>query len=255
MNVRMRQFVGVGAFALCLSAAVPALAGPDWVEGGENDGNFLPDAGPLPMNAQPITGSGPVGSISGRLAGGAGLTEGAGGDFQDMYLLQIDDFGNFFIDSEQIPSATEGNFLFDTSLFLFTGPNHPLGAGIGLLANLEGPQSSFGGAILSGQTDDGTNPMLISGLSYYLAIAGDGTMPVDAQGNLIFDFGNFVSEVGGEISGADGPGGMNPIAGWVGQGMTGDYFIPQMFGVSAVPTPGAIAVFGMGALAGLRRRR
>lgn len=236
-------------FALIAGAASSALAGPDWVEGGEDDGNFLPDAGSLPGSAQPITGGGPVGSISGRLSG---PTEGVGGDFEDMYLLQIDDFGNFFINSDPMIYVPEGEFLFDISLFLFTGPDHPAGEGLGLLANQNCDDCLFGAAALGNQATDGSQgPMLISGLTYYLAIAGDGRFPVDALGNPIFFFGSDPFEV----SGPDGEGGFNPIAGWAGDGLFGEYFIPEMLGTSAVPTPGGAALFGLAALGALRRRR
>lgn len=229
--------------------AFPAEAGPDWIEGGEKSTNFLPDAGPLPGSAQRITGSGPINTIFGRLSG---MTEGgSGGDFQDMYLIHIDTFDNFFVSTQQV--AVEGtSFLYDTSLFLFTGPDHPLGAGVGIFANLLGQGSLFGEAVLGNfATDDSIIPELIGGMDYYLAIAGAGTLPVDAYGNLIFSFGTNPYEV----SGPDGEAGFNPIAGWVGEGAIGEYFVPNMFGVSAVPTPGAVSLLTMSGLAAVARRR
>lgn len=255
MSINLRMYVGIGALVLCAGMATTALAGPDWVEGGDEDMDFLPDAGSLPSSAQKITGGGPVNTIVGALTGPSAATEGGtgGGDFEDMYQLQIDNFGNFFVSSEPTVAATEGpTFLSNISLFLFTGPDHPLGEGIGLLANINCGGCNSGGAILSNMTSDGTNPMLIDGLDYYLAIAGDGRMPIDAFGNPLFFFDG---QNPFEVSGPDGEGGLNAIAGWTGNGAFGEYFIPELFGTNAVPSPGGASLFAIGALGLMRRRR
>ncbi len=244
---KMWRPAGAMACAVALSVAGFAVAGPDWVEGGEDDGNFLPDAGSLPEGSQPIDegANQPVQSIRGRLAGGGQpITEGGSsvGDFEDMYLVVIDNFDDFFITSDLTDTtfAVEGEFPFAcTSLYLFTGPDHPAGPGLAMLGNIDTFFSC--GATLTGSTNDGSStPELINGLAYYICVAGDGRFPVDAQGQPLFEFFSFEGKFM-EISGPDGPGGMNPIAGWEGVGSFGDYTIPQAIAVSAVdPAPNGI---------------
>ncbi|RMH23498.1 MAG: hypothetical protein D6693_11470, partial [Planctomycetota bacterium] len=225
-----------------LAIAGAAAAGPDWVEGGENDGDFLPDAGPLPGSAQPIGLNAPVRTVSGLLAGNSDLTsapEGGfgSGDLEDMYLVRIDDFDAFFFGTQlAVSGATEGNAC--TSVFLFTGPDHPAGEGLGIVGNLD-PASGGCGALIDGTPSDGApTPQLIDGLTYYVAIAADGRFPVDAEGNRIFDFFGGVDALGKsptQQSGPDGPGGSNPVAGWQGLAFSiGAYVAPSIEAVHGV---------------------
>ncbi|RMH24979.1 MAG: hypothetical protein D6693_09430 [Planctomycetota bacterium] len=227
---------------VALAVAGAALAGPDWIEGGENDGDFLPDAGPLPDSSQPVPIPGPLGSLTGSLKGAAPITEAGLGlppDFEDMYLVRVDDFAQFFVSTESPPllTATEGVPQAATAtLYLFTGPDHPAGPGLGLLANQQCPTcQQSGGATLTGTPTDGS-PIdnLIPGLRYFLAISGDGRFPVDALGRPIFAFSPTNPF---EVSGPDGAGGGSPIAGWAGPGVAGQYILRQISGVSGARHP------------------
>ena len=241
----VRECRGVVALCAALGCVTIATAGPDWVEGGENDGDFLPDAGPLPGGAQPININAPVLSVRGALQGDIGAISSApeggfgSGDLEDMYLVRIDDFDTFRFGTQlPIVGATEGGPC--TSLFLFTGPDHPAGEGLGIVANFD-PDNADCGALITGfPTDGATTPALINGLTYYVAVAADGRFPVDAQGNQIFVFdGEFlVGETFDpfEVSGPDGPGGANPIAGWSGFAFSlGQYIVPTIAAVHGVP--------------------
>ena len=248
----MRTGWAIVSVAAC-SMTTTTLAGPDWVEGGDGDFDFLPDAGALPATAQPVGFGGSVDSILGSLGGVGAVVEGIPGDFEDMYLIRITDFQTFFVITGSA-TGIAGVDLADSSLFLFTGPDHPLGPGRGILANNATdlapppPGSTFPPAALTGSVNDGgTTPLLIDGLTYYLAITGTGRVPVDAAGAPIFEFG--VDPV--EISSPDGPGGANPIAGWTGAGPTGEYLLPGMISVSSANTliPGDLN--GDGAVNGL----
>ena len=241
-QLKMWRPASAVACAVLFACAGIAYGGPDWVEGGDDDGNFLPDAGPLPESSQPIDlGEGtPIVSIRGRLAGS---TEGGGttGDLEDMYLVVIDDFDSFFLSTEQQDTfAAEGPGSFVcTSLYLFTGPDHPAGEGLGIVGNVDSP---FGcGAWIDGfPTDGSSTPALIDGLAYYVCVAGDGRFPVDGQGQQIFSFFDIEGKYDDEVSGPDGPGGNNPIAGWQGFGDSGDYTVPQIFAVSGVSPANAL---------------
>jgi len=227
------------AGSLVAVAACGAVAGPDWIEGGENDGDFLPDAGPLPGSVQPIPVPGPVGTVTGSLKGAAPSPPGGLGfplDFEDMYLIQIDDFTSFFVTTEALPLLqTEGLLLQNASLYLFTGPDHPAGPGLGLLANEHCPACAAGGAALTGAPTDGsTTPSLIPGLRYFLAVSGTGRIPVDAAGIPLFSFSPTSPT---EVSGPDGPAEGAPIGGWIGTGLTGQYILQNMHAVSGARHP------------------
>jgi hypothetical protein len=190
----------------------PAMAGPTWPEG--------PEAGPLPGTAQKVNASGPVAFIFGSLEGpspapiaGRGLT----GDFQDMYLIKVNDPLAFMAATDP---AFNGFAEFNTQLFLFTGPDHPDGPGLGVFANDDSPMVLFGESRLgNGVTDGVQHPALLSGVHYYLAISGFGSDPVSPIGPI------FNLAMPEERSGPDGIGGPFPITGWTGGGDFGGYTI------------------------------
>ena len=72
-----------------------AHAGPEWVEGTDDAG----DAGSISDDAQRPLGTGSLGRVSGQLEGlggvGLGLHQGVDDDFEDMYLIFIDDPASF----------------------------------------------------------------------------------------------------------------------------------------------------------------
>jgi hypothetical protein len=200
-----------------------ALAGPDWVEG--------TDAGSTLSTAQAVLGVGQLATISGRLGARAGE------DLEDMYLIRVTSPGTFkfeLLNSE-----------FDSSLYIF---NVTLGnEAFGLLGNLETLDGV--NAVLTSSSTDGTGAQITSPGVYALAITSSGRIPVSANGS-IFNFTTL-----GEISGADGPGGMLPHIGWTGEGSGGSYTM-KVSGTTFVdvPAPSAAALL-VGGLVTLGRRR
>lgn len=222
MKTRSTLLVALTA-SLAMSSA--SMAGPDWTEDG--------DAGSTVQTAQVPLGEGQISSLSGRLG-----TRGGGDDFEDMYYIGVAQPTSFTL------QLTSPNF--DAQLFVF----HITLAGgaLGLLANDNADIETTAPRITPMATD-GTGVVLDLPGIYLVAVAGAGRTPVSATGE-IFNF-----ETSTEISGADGPGGLNRHIGWVGEGATGDYRI-QMDGTifPDIPAPGSIALLAMGGLA-MRRRR
>lgn len=217
---------GVAGSALLTSSA---LAGPDWLEQG--------DAGSQLGTAQPTLGVGQLQSISGSLGSGAGLGNG-GLDLEDMYLIQVLDPSTF---SMTISSAD-----FDAQLFIFnvTLP----GEAFGLLGNLDGPEGNI--PFIGNMATDGSGAQISMPGVYAIAISGAGRLPV-SNGGEIFNFDSMT-----EISGPDGPGGINPHNGWIGDGETGSYSVEITGGgFFDVPGPGGLPVLATMAFLGGRRRR
>ncbi len=215
----------VVALSALLFAESRALAGPDWVEHG--------DAGSTLGGAQQTIGIGAIHTISGTL-GGQTLT----GDFEDMYLIRVLDPATF---SMKVIGAN-----FDAQLWVFnvTIP----GQAFGLLANDNTPAGI--NPIVTSLATDGTGAQLKVPGVYAVAISGAGRVPVSLNGPIFF-FGSPT-----EISGPDGPGGINPHIDWTGEGETGSYTIQtEGVGFYDTPAPGSIAVLAAGAIAGARRRR
>lgn len=224
------------AAILVMAVGSCALAGPEWPEGG--------DAGSLPGSAQPISngGGGVVTKIIGRLEGPPGMPHRGIGDFQDMYRINIVDPMLF---SASTSAVNGGSADFDSSLWLFNLD------GTAILGNLEyflDPSSSR----ITGQSTDGTGAMIVTPGEYLLAISCTGSDPLGGPGfGPMFEF-----VLPDEVSGPDGPGGLNnQIVGWSEGDQFGNYEI-ALHGVEfIVPAPaGAVAFSGL-LFAGLRRRR
>lgn len=216
------------AAALALSSA--ALAGPDWVEIG--------DAGSIVDTAQAVLGESPtLRSIRGSLSFGSGLADGAA-DYEDMYLIRITQPSMFSF------SATGSTFNPQCFLFNITLP----GEAFGLLGN-DDTATSNQPRLISPATD-GTGASVVLPGVYALGISGFGRDPVSSGGRIF----NFASPT--EVSGPDGPGGINPHSGWIGQGEVGTYDL-DIQGVTFfdVPAPGSAVVFAAAAGALSRRRR
>lgn len=201
---------------MALAAVSGSALASDWREVG--------DAGALPPG-QVTIGPGALTSITGKLEGQNGNVI----DFEDMYCIRITNPTGF-------RATTIGGAAFDTQLFLFDM------AGRGISHN----DDSAGGFLstLTGQFVPAT------GL-YHIAITGYNRDPVDVAGGLIWNNSPFGTE-----RAPDGPAAANAIAGWSGNGATGDYVITlEGAEFCRVPAPGAMALLGLGGLAAARRRR
>ncbi len=223
MRIQVRSVVALSALTL---ASGRVLAGPDWVEHN--------DAGSNLGTAQQTLGVGMINSISGTL-GGSSLAP----DFEDMYLIRVLDPLTF---SMSVVGAD-----FDAQIFVF---NVTLaGEAFGLLANDNTAAGNM--PVVTHLSTDGTGAKLGLAGVYAIAISGAGRVPISRTGPIF----NFASPT--EISGPDGPGGLNPHEDWTGIGQTGGYTIHTTgVGFYDTPAPGSATVLALGALiAGRRRRR
>ncbi|MCL4220938.1 MAG: hypothetical protein KJZ65_06180 [Phycisphaerales bacterium] len=202
-----------------------ASAGPDWTEVG--------DAGSTISSAQAPRGEGQIRSLSGRL-GGRGEIE----DFEDLYYIGIASPTTFRLELTS-PDFNAQLFVFHITLS---------GSALGLLANDNADEETYAPLILPYATD-GTGVTLDLPGIYLIAVAGSGRMPVSSTGQI------FRYDSNTEISGADGPGGLNRHIGWVGEGEVGTYRV-QMEGTvfPEVPAPGSLGVLALGGLIACRRR-
>ena len=212
-----------------LALAPAALAGPDWIEIG--------DAGSGVGTAQvPIRVSGVtfLRSISGNLASGYGAS-----DYEDLYVIRVTDAAGFSI----APVAAD----FNPVLYLFniTVNNEALG----LIANDDATEESNLPLLVQMSTDS-TGVQVSTPGDYILAVTGLGRVPVSRTGPMF----SFATPT--EISGPDGPGGLNPLMGWTGEGETGQYALMfEDIDYPDFPAPGAAAGMVMGTLFLARRRR
>jgi MYXO-CTERM domain-containing protein len=222
----MRRNLLIAAAAAGLSAPL-AHAGMAWDETINGGG----DAGSTIGSAQVIT-PGALSSISG--------VTGAG-DTQDLYVIQITQVSQF-------SAITDMGTDFDTQLWLFATSGH-------LVTGNDDDAASpvtFGSALFAGPNSDAT-PGLINPGTYILAVSGFGT-PGNGGGGDPRDAGNLPlanQATFTEHTGPDGPGGANPLAGWVPGADTGSYVIS----ITGVPAPGALALLGIAGLVAGRRRR
>ncbi|MDX2148235.1 MAG: DVUA0089 family protein [Planctomycetota bacterium] len=210
--------IGVG---LC---SVSALA-IDWVEPRNND------ASDVPLIAQEVVGEGELNSINGSLTGQPLL----GLDFRDMYAFNVVNPTNF---SAQVVASVPVPVL-----YLFDAD------GRGVLASQINPAFESNLPGFGRRATDGTESAVLNPGRYFIAIAGFGNIPVDSAGNPIFAFGTRT-----EVSGPDGTGGANPIAGWLNDGDTGSYRI-EFTGSGGIPSVGSLPTLALGALVASRRRR
>lgn len=206
---------------LCFAA--PALAGPNWIEVGDAGSSLLTAQRPtLPPGVTELQ------TISGNL-------DPTAADFEDLYIIDISQPVMF--------SMTTGISTFNPVLYMFNITVND--EAFGLLANDDQAAGNPIPRLLPAATD-GTGAMINEPGLYLIAITGAGRFPLSSTG-AIFIFANAT-----EISGADGPGGINPHAGWAGEGETGSYSI-LFTGVH--PAPGTIALPALLGAALLRRRR
>jgi len=230
-NFRSIVCASLGA-ALLLSPS--AIAGPDWAE-------QPPGAGSFPSTAQEVLVS-PVNTISGDLSGfrSRGLDT---PDFEDMYLIYINDPMNFSARTDGGDPDGVSGADFNTQLFLFDFN------GVGVLGNVNTPISSAPnptGSFIAAPSTDGATPVVPGAGFYYIAISGFFNQPLSG-GNPIFNFPTLT-----DISGPTGAGAPGVIDGWDGEGEIGSYTI---FLTGVVPSPGTVATLGLGLAFASRRRR
>ena len=230
-----------GTMLLALTASATA-SGPKFTEMG--------DAGSLPAGAQTTMGMGMMTGINGSM----GMTLLAGGDFEDMYLINIVDPMNFRATTDPLDGdLMNGDANFNTQLWLFQfNPADPPNA-LGIVGNNDHPVTMSQFSLLLPDPTDGFpgGGVMAAGL-YYLAITRFDNNPVGAGGE-IFAFDPMDPF---EISGPDGPGGADPIIGWTGDKgkFDGDYRM-ALQGVEYVPAPGALGLLVLAGLTLRRRRR
>ena len=224
------------AFRLCAASlscvfatSVASAIGPDWIEVGDAGSDFR--TAQYPLRPQGATF---LGSIAGSLASGVGEP-----DYEDLYFFRITDADAFTITTA---SATFNPVLY---VFNLTVNNEVLG----LLANDNETEETLLPRLVAASTD-GTGVQITQPGDYLLAVTGAGRFPISRTGAM-FDI---VSPT--EISGPDGVGGLNPLAGWAGEGETGTYrFVFTASDYPIVPSPGVVGILGFASLATLRRRR
>lgn len=192
LRTTMATMLAAGA-TVGIGVGVAHASGPDWLE--------APDAGRLPPDAQipnSFPGS-PLFSITGCLGNPLPL-EGVGIDFEDMYLICIEDAENFYAFTE-----SPNGFIADFQLWLFAADE------FGLLANDDDPGLQPE-AFIQSPANDGTGQTIPGPGLYYIAITAKPNQALSASGP-IFDF-----ILPTEISGPDGPGGGDQINNWNGGG-------------------------------------
>lgn len=196
--------------------------------------NEVGDAGMFAGTAQATTGAGALTTINGSL-------DSNGVDFSDFYIIDIKDPLTF--SANTFASTGMG----DTVLYLFDlagngiAKNDDQASGIDFLSELPA-----GNALYSGLTPG----QYIIGITPY-GIAPAWNSPVTVAGDLNFPITPFTATVGPNA-------GAGPVIDYgafaAGPYDTGAYTI-TLTGASFVPTPGALALLGMGGLLVSRRRR
>jgi hypothetical protein len=230
-NHKSRNSVTLGILGASLTglSTTFALAGPDWIEDG--------DAGSSLDLSQDTTKVGVVQSIAGTLGGE---------DREDVYRLVIED-GDDIANPTDVGFTFSGELDFDPALWLFDS------AGFGVLGNDDDPILGGPGARLITPSTDGVTLLLVPGI-YFIAITESGNVPLSFNVGAGLGEGTFEEifsfEDQFEVSGPDGLGAGNPLAGWSGgKGSSGSY------GVVITPTPSTLAMCAVIGLGGLRRRR
>ncbi|HEY3246089.1 MAG TPA: hypothetical protein VGM03_22325 [Phycisphaerae bacterium] len=233
-GVRPTVFIVAG---LVLSSRV--VAGPEWCE--------VSDAGSTRATAQVITVAGPVTKIK-----CGSLSTGLVADYEDMYLLRINDNTTFLARTINVPPDDPTDF--NTELWLFDAN------GFGIVGNDDAPAPPATTlSQLLPMANDNSGAMITGPGCFYLAVSGHANVPVSA-GGVIFNQNSAT-----EISGPDGPGGGLTHLGWSGPGAVGHYTV-ELMAVSGPPCANIPAVDDVGlgvlvilvAMAGIiliRRRR
>lgn len=233
--------LAVASSLLALSSVSVAQAvGPSW------EGDLIDDAKGTANTAQPVSTGGPVTAITGTL--GTYPLAGGGYDVVDMYLIRLENPGLLSISTAG--GAFGGSAAFDSQLFLFRADGSPDDKkAIGLLANNDSDDGNTG-ALIGPAATDGSGFVVSSPGLYFIAITAFGTNPFTTGGLPIWGDLNVPGEVRF--------GNFAELAGWnpTGQVQGGAYTIRITgFSGNAVPAPGALALLGLGGLAGRGKRR
>lgn len=232
-GVRAVQLAVLSASLSVVSAN--AFAGPVW------DVDLTDDAKQSAGTAQVITQLHSTTSIIGRLGGSGFLSA----DFVDMYQITITE--QTLLSISTAGGSLGGNASFDSQLFVFRrkGGNGNNVRALGVKANNDAAIGNFGSRI-GEELDPNSDYTLLSPGTYYLAIAGVGTNPVDEYGNFIW------SDLG--AAGMTMSGNESALGDWMGEGAVGEYTIRLQMTSNFVPAPGALAVLACAGLVGRRRR-
>lgn len=212
-----------------VAVATSASAGPVW------DLDLVDDARDSAITAQRID-AGPLTRIVGRLSA-TGLT--GGPDLVDMYMLEIDRPSLL----EFSTAGGAGGASFDTQLFLFRSFGNPANPFARALLGNDDAAPGNSGSRLGQTANDGSDFILLTPGTYFLAISGAGTDPIGADGLLWT----------GLAPGVVGYGNERTLTGWQGTGATGDYTI-LVSGATGVPAP-ATALVALAGFVGRSRRR
>lgn len=181
--------------------------------------NEVGDAGELPGTAQIPIGSGVLTTITGTR-----------GPDADMFLINIPDPAAGF--GAKTWDGSSG----DTQLWLFDLD------GFGVTFN----DDAAGHGLLS----EITNAFVGAPGNYYLAVSNYDYDALNGAGLEIWLDTPF-----GVERQPDGPGAPGPVMSWGGTGGSANAYQIDLRGVEFVPAPGTMALFGLGGLLAMRRRR
>lgn len=221
---------GLGLGASALASDQPGAAANEWLEEATNGTDFpgLPDSGNLFDAASNVTrGAGSLDFIRGSIYS---ATE------YDMYQISITDAHSF---SAQLGGFTQGNP--EAWLVLF-------GADGTALAMSNDTTGAIG---LSNAHVPGNG-------TYWLGVGGNGRVHANAFGETLFPWANAAGEYGANVTGSGDQVASQLVFANFFTRFSGrkDYTVTLSgAGFATVPTPGALALLGLGGVAAISRRR
>lgn len=178
-----------------------------------------------------LTGNGALSAIEGAL----------GANDVDMYSIRVNDWASF--SASMLDTTGLTGIETDTQLFLFDA----MGVAIAMNDDAPAPYNGFlsaleaGSSLYSGRTN---------GEIVWIAVSGYDTDPQAGALDIFVD-----SPFRSTARAATGAGAAGAVDGWAGSNTTGGTYRISLTGASAVPTPGALALLGLGGVVAGRRRR